>query len=230
MELQSTSLAELLPALRKFRIECPTVPKNAKNPHFNSSYADLPSIIETCTPILDKHDLVVLEFVFDEGSNLVILSKLMHKSGEFLQSRLVFPKHDNPQKVGSTITYARRYNFQAVTGIAPDDDDDGNAASQPQSNSRKPEPQKKKTELKTDLKIFSATQTAMVDRVKQLWGELTGRLPDDLELTGICQVLEGTPADRVRPKLKELADEWANDSRKESEGNGKQYIPEGDSP
>lgn len=226
MELQSSSVTELLPALRKFRKECPQITKNAENPHFKSNYADLPNIIETCTPHLDANELAILEFIFDEQNCFGVLTKLMHKSGEFIQSRLSFPKMDNPQKVGSAITYARRYNYQTVTGIAPDDDD-GNAASEPQSNSRKPDQQKRKTQ---DLKTFSASQTAMVERVKQLWNDLTGKLPDDLELTGICQVLEGTPADRVRPKLKELADEWANDSRKESEGNGKQYIPEGDSP
>ena len=49
-------------------------------------------------------------------------------SGEFIASKLhIVPTKDDPQGLGSAITYARRYGLAAVAGIAPDDDD-GEAA------------------------------------------------------------------------------------------------------
>jgi len=45
----------------------------------------------------------------------------------------------NPQKVGSAVTYAKRYTLQAVYGL-PSEDDDGNEASKPTINISKPQP------------------------------------------------------------------------------------------
>ena len=55
----------------------------------------------------------------------------MHESGEWISGRLrVTPVKDDPQGLGSAITYGRRYGLAAIVGVAPEDDD-GNAASQP---------------------------------------------------------------------------------------------------
>jgi len=49
---------------------------------------------------------------------------LTHASGEFISDKLhIVPTKDDPQGLGSAITYARRYGLSAVAGIAPDDDD-----------------------------------------------------------------------------------------------------------
>ena len=48
---------------------------------------------------------------------------------------------ENPQKIGSAITYAKRYTLQSVYGL-PSEDDDGNKAAEPTiniSNSKKSE-------------------------------------------------------------------------------------------
>ena len=44
---------------------------------------------------------------------------------------------ENPQKIGSAITYAKRYTLQAVYGL-PSEDDDGNEASKPSITITKP--------------------------------------------------------------------------------------------
>lgn len=56
---------------------------------------------------------------------------LFHSSGEFISGECFLPVViQNPQGIGSCITYARRYTLQSVLGIAAEDeDDDGNAAS-----------------------------------------------------------------------------------------------------
>ena len=67
-----------------------------------------------------------------ESGDLVLETILMHISGEFISGRYpIRPVKTDPQSTGSAITYARRYAFSAITGIAADDDD-GNAASNQQ--------------------------------------------------------------------------------------------------
>jgi len=54
---------------------------------------------------------------------------LMHSSGEWISGELEMnPVKNDPQGIGSAITYARRYTLAGIAGIATEDDD-GNAAS-----------------------------------------------------------------------------------------------------
>ena len=54
---------------------------------------------------------------------------LIHKSGEWISGYLpIKPKVDDPQGMGSAITYARRYALSAMLGIVADDDDDAEIA------------------------------------------------------------------------------------------------------
>lgn len=63
----------------------------------------------------------------------MVVTKLIHSSGEWLSSELALPmpKGANAQAIGSLNTYGRRYGLASICGIAQTDDD-GNAASQPQ--------------------------------------------------------------------------------------------------
>ena len=56
----------------------------------------------------------------------------MHESGESVTGRTPILTKDNtdPQKMGSGITYAKRYGLQSAFGL-PSEDDDGNSASMP---------------------------------------------------------------------------------------------------
>ena len=65
------------------------------------------------------------------ANNTVIVETILaHESGQWIQSELCMPLAKNdPQGVGSAITYGRRYGLAAIVGIVADDDDDGNAAS-----------------------------------------------------------------------------------------------------
>jgi len=55
---------------------------------------------------------------------------LMHKSGEWLGSHFTMkPVKNDPQGIGSCITYMRRYALAAILGLNIDEDDDGNSAS-----------------------------------------------------------------------------------------------------
>jgi hypothetical protein len=124
----SEQINELATALAKAQAEMKNAKLNKVNPHFKSRYADLAEIRDTVTPALSKHGIAVVHGLFpSEGNGLVVMTRLIHASGQWIESG--FPiAFDKPQTMGSAITYGRRYNLSAMTNIAADDDDDANAA------------------------------------------------------------------------------------------------------
>lgn len=103
--------------------------KSAKNPFFKSAYADLSSVFDAIREPFSKNGLSVTQTmdVLPDGKQ-VLCTRLLHSSGEFVDSRMLLPTEQNPQKLGSLITYYRRYSLMAIAGI-PAEDDDGNVAS-----------------------------------------------------------------------------------------------------
>ena len=70
-----------------------------------------------------------------EGAALVT-TVISHSCGELIQHDLRLPCDANVQKIGSAISYARRYALQSILGIAGEDDD-GNAASAPKKPTKR---------------------------------------------------------------------------------------------
>ena len=63
---------------------------------------------------------------------MTVGTMVMHESGEWIEYDPIClkPVKNDPQAVGSTITYAKRYALSAIFGITSDNDDDGNEATQ----------------------------------------------------------------------------------------------------
>ncbi len=126
---RSESIAKLAEALSKAQGEIRNASKDALNPHFNRSYADLANVWDACREPLSKHGLAVVQIPGFSAGMATVLTVLMHTSGEWIEGELgLVPVKPDPQGVGSALTYARRYSLSAFAGIAPEDDD-GNAAS-----------------------------------------------------------------------------------------------------
>lgn len=107
--------------------------KDKKNPFFKSSYADLSSVFEAIKVPFAENGLAVSQTIeVTEDYRQVLVTTLMHTSQQTLHSRMLLPDIADPQKLGSAITYYRRYSLMAIAGI-PAEDDDGNAASQAQA-------------------------------------------------------------------------------------------------
>lgn len=123
------SLKHLAEALAKCQSELRNAKKDAANPFFNSSYADLSMVWDTAREPLTKNGLSVMQLPSAEGARVTVETILLHASGESISSRLTMTAKDaGPQSIGSAITYARRYALSAMVGIASEEDDDGNAA------------------------------------------------------------------------------------------------------
>ena len=127
---KSESIKELAIALNKFQAECSGAKKNANNPHFKSKFANLEAVINCAKDALSDNGLSVSQFpVMDQGY-AGVETLLMHVSGEWISNTLLLAcKKQDPQAMGSAITYARRYSYQSVLGI-PAEDDDGESSMQ----------------------------------------------------------------------------------------------------
>lgn len=125
---------EIAKALNAFQAELVTVAKDADNPFFRSKYADLASIMKATQPVLTKHGLAVVQLPSTTADGKPALTTIvMHTSGDSIESTvpLILAKQD-PQGLGSAITYMRRYAYAAALQIVIDEDDDGNSAVQSQ--------------------------------------------------------------------------------------------------
>ena len=121
----SDSIKDLAEALCKAQAQMGGAVKDAKNPFFKSKYADLTSVIKAIKQPFSDNDLSYTQFPINHADLAVgVVTRLMHKSGEWLESEYVLPivKKD-PQAAGSAITYARRYALQSIVGIPTADDD-----------------------------------------------------------------------------------------------------------
>ena len=127
---KSESIAELAKALCKAQSEMGGAVKDAKNPFFKSSYADLTSVIKAIKEPFNNNGLSYSQFpvTSEGGKGIGVKTILMHTSGQFIESEFYLPltKFD-PQSGGSCLTYARRYSLQAMAGC-PSADDDAEAA------------------------------------------------------------------------------------------------------
>ena len=106
--------------------------KTADTGTFSYRYADLADIAAAAYPLLSSHGLAFTctPRKTDSGS-YELAGVLLHTSGESIEGALPL-FGNNPQQIGSALTYARRYLLGALTGIVTDEDDDGAAASRPQ--------------------------------------------------------------------------------------------------
>ena len=108
-----TKLAELKKEVGKMT-------KDSKNPFFNSKYFDINQLLEHLEPLFQKNGLMVLQPII----NKEVVSKIIEiETGDEVCSSLELPPLTDPQKIGSAITYYRRYTLQSLLGIQAEDDD-----------------------------------------------------------------------------------------------------------
>ena len=139
-------------AMLEFQKLAVTAKKDGKNPHFRSNYSTLESVI-TAVNQGNQFGLYFtqeIEYVYvnhiQTKSEVVVVTTVRHTNDDNtyvskLPIILSEANMENPQKIGSAITYAKRYTLQSVYGL-PSEDDDGNKASEPTikvSNSKKSE-------------------------------------------------------------------------------------------
>ena len=104
--------------LIKAKKEMGAIKKNATNPFFKSTYADLKEILEIVEPALLENDLLLIQPIINEKVVTIITD------GETsIESSKALGEYKNPQDAGKEITYYRRYTLQSLLGLSAVDDD-----------------------------------------------------------------------------------------------------------
>ncbi len=130
--------------LYQVKQEVGAISRDSKNPFFNSKYFDINSLLKHVEPILEKHNLLLLQPIESGEVASVIIDV---DSEERITSAIALPQIQDPQKLGSAITYYRRYTLQSLLSLQAEDDD-ANLVSQ--------STQKKKSWVNQDDKIWQA--------------------------------------------------------------------------
>jgi hypothetical protein len=111
--------------LAEVKREVGKVSKNSKNPHFKNTYADLNALIDAVEPILLEKGLLMLQPIADGKVCTVIFDVETELS---IESSIALPVLSDPQKLGSAITYFRRYTLQSLLSLQAEDDDANKAS------------------------------------------------------------------------------------------------------
>ena len=190
----SEQIGEIAAALAKAQGDIENVAKDKENPHFKSRYATLAAVLDEARPKFAKHGLAILQMpVNGEGTNLGVVTRLTHSSGQWIESTLyVAPAKFDAQGAGSAITYLRRYSLMAIAGIAPDDDDGEAAIGRPapkgEANGAPPDrvaDVRRATEIKDRLRpaIEQAREPRVIDDIVSV---------NDADLAFVKRVHAGT--------------------------------------
>ena len=114
----SEQLNELGAALAKAQSQVKGAKKDAANPFFKSTYADLASVWDACRDALTSNGLSVVQFPGFDNGMATLDTVLLHSSGQWMAGTAGAPlgKQD-AQGVGSVLTYLRRYALAAVASV-----------------------------------------------------------------------------------------------------------------
>tara|TARA_R110001583_G_scaffold125885_3_gene277420 strand:+ start:903 stop:1412 length:510 start_codon:yes stop_codon:yes gene_type:complete len=110
--------------LYNVQLEIGVISKDVTNPFYKSKYFDINSLIGQLHPLLKKHGLLLLQPIQNNEVKSIILE--INGDGK-VESGINLPTIPDPQKLGSAITYFRRYTLQSLLALQAEDDD-GNKA------------------------------------------------------------------------------------------------------
>jgi hypothetical protein len=132
VKVEAVKVSGLYPKLHAAKQKIGKVVKNANNPHFKKSYADINSLLETVEPILLEHGLLLLQPIIDGYVNTMIIDI---DNGDSVSSSLRLPDVLDPQKLIGATTYYRRASLQSLMSLQAVDDD-GNEISATVKNTK----------------------------------------------------------------------------------------------
>lgn len=125
---QSPTIGALAAALSKAQTSFTPAVKDAANPFYKSKYLTLAGALDAVRSALGANGLALVQAVDATGDKLTLNTTLLHSSGEWIGSTYpINPVKNDPQGIGSAVSYGRRYSLMALLGIAAEDDD-GEAA------------------------------------------------------------------------------------------------------
>jgi hypothetical protein len=107
---------------------------------YSYGYATLADVEKAVLPGLGAVGLSWTCHTTLHENRFVLVCILQHPSGEAIQSVFPLKDSDDPQALGSKLTYWRRYALMLATGVSPESDDDDGASAQAAAASGRQQP------------------------------------------------------------------------------------------
>lgn len=189
----STEITKITASFLKAQKKIESVIKDKTNPYFKNKYADLTGVIDACKDKLNSEGIAILQPI--DGMNVETI--LIHESGEWFSSLtpIVSKEANNPQMLGSAITYSKRYGLQSMV-LLPADDDDGVSASK----------EVKKTEtVKQTIKLATPFQLKKIFTLLPLKGKTKEGIYRAYNVKSLTE-LEINQASAIIDKLDKMTD------------------------
>jgi hypothetical protein len=216
--LQSARVGKLMAALASAAAEYPPIPQNGKMSRGSGSgkreytYAKIGDLVNATRPVLAKHGVVhaqtIIEIVTGDRVTHFLINRLAHgESEQFIETRTSIPYSKNPQDLGSTITYFRRYTTQCLLNLAPDEDDDGSSAAMANAlQNRIDQLEQEKLRGTALVRQLEAANHASMDKLRRLEAQIAQAEPAQRRTPAQANGQQGTQGKAAtKPKAKRSA-------------------------
>ncbi len=113
----------------KIQSEIGVLSKTETNPFFKSKYLDINGLLAQLLPLLEKYQLIVIQPLSNINGKPSLKTGIYSLKGdgsilcELCVNEIPLPDLQDPQKMGSAITYYRRYALQSLFLLQAQDDD-----------------------------------------------------------------------------------------------------------
>jgi hypothetical protein len=154
---------------------------------YTFDYADYAAIVAAVKGPLSENGIAWTHLIEKAGNGFILVTKLIHSSGEELEAIYPLPATYEPKDFGGAMTYGKRYCLSALTGCSADDDLDADPENTTDFKDRKKAEDKKAAEKRAkdaqDRIDQKATQAenmgeiqSIMDLIKTRMGTLTNGL------------------------------------------------------
>ncbi len=121
----------------KAQLEVGKIQKDKTNPFYKSQYFDINSVLEQLLPALEKEGITVMQPLSNVDGKPALRTIVYVDGKEVINEAIPLPENNDPQKIGSAVTYYRRYSLQSLFLLQAEDDDANSAVDREiKSNSR----------------------------------------------------------------------------------------------
>ena len=134
--------------LAQAKKEIGAISKDSKNPFYKSKYFDINQLLQHVEPVMEKYGLMIMQPII-EGKVVSLIIDV--ETGNDCRSEITLTDERDPQKIGSQISYFRRYSLSSLLCLQAQDDD-GNKAIP-----KKPTAKKVFTKIDADAEFLKGT-------------------------------------------------------------------------
>jgi hypothetical protein len=109
--------------LLDFQKRVNAIAKDQTNPHFKNTYFDINKLLEEIKPILNELELTLIQPIKCVDGKMILKTLIIDNDKVITESEMILPDIQDPQKIGSAISYYRRYSIQSLLALQAQDDD-----------------------------------------------------------------------------------------------------------